>query len=557
MKIKTSAIVYGIRYIRRFGLRTLIIRIIEKKREKDSEYQSFYLETKASLEQLEKQRMEVSHWNKKEKISIVTPLYHTPAIFLRELIESVLESSYENWQLCFADATQDGEENQIENIVKEYQKMDEKLTGKKSRICYKKLSQNYGIAENTNQALAMAEGDYIAFLDHDDIITPDALYEMALAAKCAKKTGKEANMFYSDEDKVNENRTAFFEPHFKPDFNQDLLNSNNYITHFLMVSRELLDQVGGINKEYDGAQDYDFVLRCVEQAKYIYHIPEVLYHWRSHSGSIAGGGENKEYAFEAGRKALLAHYERCGIRAEVGKDDIFGIYHTEYLLQEHPLVSIITDNSEKLKNVVENGLYKEYEYVEKEDVGKANGKYLLFLEEGIEKAKSGWLKKMVEDGAQNEIGVVGAKVMEKTGKQLHAGMILGGKGMIHYVAEKSDINDVGYMGRYVCTQEYSAVSGMCMLVERQCFEAVGGFDDELTGELQYTDLCLKIRGAGYKVMYEPGAKIYIKKSIHQNLSEEQYFSKRWHNVLEQGDMYYNKNLEIEDGLYVLKKEPRN
>ena len=255
MKIKTSAIVYGIRYIRRFGLRTLIIRIIEKKREKDSEYQSFYLETKASLEQLEKQRMEVSHWNKKEKISIVTPLYHTPAIFLRELIESVLESSYENWQLCFADATQDGEENQIENIVKEYQKMDEKLTGKKSRICYKKLSQNYGIAENTNQALAMAEGDYIAFLDHDDIITPDALYEMALAAKCAKKTGKEANMFYSDEDKVNENRTAFFEPHFKPDFNQDLLNSNNYITHFLMVSRELLDQVGGRNKEYDGAQD--------------------------------------------------------------------------------------------------------------------------------------------------------------------------------------------------------------------------------------------------------------------------------------------------------------
>jgi len=275
MKIKTSAIVYGIRYIRRFGLRTLIIRIIEKKREKDSEYQSFYLETKASLEQLEKQRMEVSHWNKKEKISIVTPLYHTPAIFLRELIESVLESSYENWQLCFADATQDGEENQIENIVKEYQKMDEKLTGKKSRICYKKLSQNYGIAENTNQALAMAEGDYIAFLDHDDIITPDALYEMALAAKCAKKTGKEANMFYSDEDKVNENRTAFFEPHFKPDFNQDLLNSNNYITHFLMVSRELLDQVGGINKEYDGAQDYDFILRCTELADNVIHIPKV------------------------------------------------------------------------------------------------------------------------------------------------------------------------------------------------------------------------------------------------------------------------------------------
>ena len=330
MKIKTSAIVYGIRYIRRFGLRTLIIRIIEKKREKDSEYQSFYLETKASLEQLENQRMEVSHWNKKEKISIVTPLYHTPAIFLRELIESVLESSYENWQLCFADATQDGEENQIENIVKEYQKMDEKLTGKKSRICYKKLSQNYGIAENTNQALAMAEGDYIAFLDHDDIITPDALYEMALAAKCAKKTGKEASMFYSDEDKVNENRTAFFEPHFKPDFNQDLLNSNNYITHFLMVSRELLDQVGGMNKEYDGAQDYDFILRCTELADNVIHIPKVLYHWRVHERSTAAGAGSKDYAIDAGKCAIESHLQRMGENGKVVVTPYFGFYRIEY-----------------------------------------------------------------------------------------------------------------------------------------------------------------------------------------------------------------------------------
>lgn len=474
--------------------------------------------------------------------SIVIPLFRTPEKFLDELIDSIQKQTYDNWELILSDGSGN---NGLEECLKKYE------TDKRIKVL--KNEKALDISENTNRALKLVKGEYIVFADHDDLLPPHALYQ------CAKAIyeNESPDLIYSDEDKLSMNGTRYFQPHFKPDFNLELLRSMNYFCHLVVVKKELQQAVGMLNPEYNGAQDYDFVLRCVEQAKYIYHIPEVLYHWRSHSGSIAEGGENKEYAFEAGRKALLAHYERCGIRAEVGKDDIFGIYHTEYLLQEHPLVSIITDNSEELKNVVENGLYKEYEYVEKENIGKANGKYLLFLEEGIEKAKSGWLKKMVEDGVQNEIGVVGAKVMEKTGKQLHAGMILGGKGMIHYVAEKSDINDVGYMGRYVCTQEYSAVSGMCMLVERQCFEAVGGFDDELTGELQYTDLCLKIRGAGYKVMYEPGAKIYIKKSIHQNLSEEQYFSKRWHNVLEQGDMYYNKNLEIEDGLYVLKKEPRN
>ena len=462
--------------------------------------------------------------------------------FLDELVDSIQKQTYDNWELILSDGSGN---NGLEECLKKYE------TDKRIKVL--KNEKALDISENTNRALELVKGEYIVFADHDDLLPPHALYQ------CAKVIYEKESpdLIYSDEDKLSMNGTRYFQPHFKPDFNLELLRSMNYFCHLVVVKKELQQAVGMLNPEYNGAQDYDFVLRCVEQAKYIYHIPEVLYHWRSHSGSIAGGGENKEYAFEAGRKALLAHYERCGIRAEVGKDDIFGIYHTEYLLQEHPLVSIITDNSEELKNVVENGLYKEYEYVEKENVGKANGKYLLFLEEGIEKAKSGWLKKMVEDGAQNEIGVVGAKVMEKTGKQLHAGMVLGGKGMIHYVAEKSDINDVGYMGRYVCTQEYSAVSGMCMLVERQCFEAVGGFDDELTGELRYTDLCLKIRGAGYKVMYEPGAMIYIKKSIHLNLSEKQYFSKRWHNVLEQGDMYYNKNLEIEDGLYVLKKEPRN
>lgn len=480
MKIKTSAIVYGIRYIRRFGLRTLIIRIIEKKREKDSEYQSFYLETKASLEQLEKQRMEVSHWNKKEKISIVTPLYHTPAIFLRELIESVLESSYENWQLCFADATQDGEENQIENIVKEYQKMDEKLTGKKSRICYKKLSQNYGIAENTNQALAMAEGDYIAFLDHDDIITPDALYEMALASKCAKKTGKEANMFYSDEDKVNENRTAFFEPHFKPDFNQDLLNSNNYITHFLMVSRELLDQVGGINKEYDGAQDYDFILRCTELADNVIHIPKVLYHWRVHERSTAAGAGSKDYAIDAGKRAIESHLQRMGENGKVVVTPYFGFYRIEY--------GINTENKT-------------------ED-------YVLFADQSLKPLNADWKQILYADCSRKKIGVVGGKIYDRHHRIYEAAFFEKGDWTGTACGENvfSGLREGygGYMHRANIQMDCDRVSEKCMLVKKEVLEQIEDYEQQIrTPEFSYI-VCQKAKEMGYRIMYEPEVKMIFK-----------------------------------------------
>jgi len=295
--------------------------------------------------------------------SIVIPLFRTPEKFLDELIDSIQKQTYDNWELILSDGSGN---NGLEECLKKYES--------DKRIKVLKSEKVLNISENTNRALELVKGEYIVFADHDDLLPPHALYQ------CAKAIyeNESLDLIYSDEDKLSMNGTRYFQPHFKPDFNLELLRSMNYFCHLVVVKKELQQAVGMLNPEYNGAQDYDFVLRCVEQAKYIYHIPEVLYHWRSHSGSIAGGGENKEYAFEAGRKALLAHYERCGIRAEVGKDDIFGIYHTEYLLQEHPLVSIITDNSEKLKNVVENGLYKEYEYVEKENVGKANGKYLLF-----------------------------------------------------------------------------------------------------------------------------------------------------------------------------------
>ena len=608
MKIKTSAIVYGIRYIRRFGLRTLIIRIIEKKREKDSEYQSFYLETKASLEQLEKQRMEVSHWNKKEKISIVTPLYHTPAIFLRELIESVLESSYENWQLCFADATQDGEENQIENIVKEYQKMDEKLTGKKSRICYKKLSQNYGIAENTNQALAMAEGDYIAFLDHDDIITPDALYEMALAAKCAKKTGKEANMFYSDEDKVTTDLSEHFQPHFKPDFNIDLLRSNNYITHFFVVRTNLIRQVGGFRREYDGAQDYDFIFRCTEAAKHICHIPEVLYHWRTHQASTADNPASMMYAFDAGKRAIEAHLKRQGVEGTVSHTKDLGFYQVEYPVQGNPLVSILIPNKDQkdtlkqcLDSVFSKTAYANYEVIiiennsqEKEtweyyeelkqrdnvkivtwesgfnysainNFGEksSSGEYLLFLNNDVEVINPHWMEELLGNCQRKEVGIVGAKLYYPDDTIQHAGTIIGIGGIAGHAFLNMPRLRSGYLHKASLQMDLSAVTAACMMMKRSVFESLGGFEEKLAVAFNDVDLCLRCVKAGYLVVYNPKVELYHYESksrgsedseekVRRFQQEIEFMRTRWIDLLKQGDPYYNKNLTLSKWNYSLR-----
>ena len=311
-KMTSSTLKYGINYIKQFGLKTLGVRIIEKKRERKFDYQGFYEQNRVSDGQLEEQRMESMKWEKRPLVSIITPLYHTPEKFLRELIESVMASSYDNWQLCLVDATSVEEERKkIYQIVSEYQQKDNR-DGGKQKILYEKLRENYGIAENTNRALFMAKGDYIAFLDHDDTITPDALYEMMTMEQKMGIDSTRAVMFYSDEDKMNEEKTCYYEPHFKPDYNPDLLCANNYITHFLMVSRVLLEEVGGIQGEFNGAQDYDFILRCTEKAEKVVHIPKVLYHWRVHNASTSGGGGSKDYALQAGRRAIEQHLQRIG-----------------------------------------------------------------------------------------------------------------------------------------------------------------------------------------------------------------------------------------------------
>ena len=305
-------------FLKENGLKALILKSKHKIQgiDDDYDYAEWWNLTKPSEEELEAQKKETFEYM--PKFSIVIPVYKTPEKFLKEMLDSIVEQTYANWELCIADGSPAGES--VENVLKKYAEKD-------SRIRYKVLGENLGISGNTNAALEMAEGDFVVLADHDDRLTPNALFE------CAKKLNenRSCDVLYSDEDKLDMDGDELFDPHFKPDFNPDLLTSVNYICHLFVVKKELLDKIGGFRAEYDGAQDYDFIFRCTENAEQICHIPKVLYHWRCHPNSTASNPESKLYAFTAGSRAIMDHYKRVGIEAEkVEKGVDYGIYHTTF-----------------------------------------------------------------------------------------------------------------------------------------------------------------------------------------------------------------------------------
>jgi len=288
----------GLRYIRQYGPAQLYIKIKERRDRNRAEagYDRWLRNQLPDGAEDAKQR--AAAFEAMPCISVLVPAYETPEPFLRQMIESVLSQSYSHLELCIADGSPgDG----VQKIVESYGEKD-------SRIRYQRLSENRGISENTNEALAMATGEYIGLLDHDDLLLPGALFEVV---KALNEAGG-ADAVYTDEDKVNMDLTHHFQPHFKPDFNLEYLRSNNYICHFFVVKRELACQVGGFQREFDGAQDHDFIFRCTEQAGKVLHIPKVLYSWRCHEASTASNPESKRYAYEAGKRAVAAHLKRMG-----------------------------------------------------------------------------------------------------------------------------------------------------------------------------------------------------------------------------------------------------
>ena len=331
-KLSPYTIRKGFRYMKHYGPKEFWIRLHERFEPEEVPYGLWYrayIPTEETLETQRKQKFDYS-----PLISIAVPAYQTPVEFLRQMIESLIVQTYSNWELCIVNASPDNEE--MQKVLAEYSAGD-------SRVRFCNLKENLGIAENTNRAFAMAKGEFVGLLDHDDLLAPNALYEIVKILQ----DHPQADALYTDEDKVTTELDEHFQPHLKPDFNLDLLRSNNYICHFFVVRKSIVEKAGGFRKEFDGAQDYDFIFRCTENAGEVLHVPEILYHWRTHKASTADNPASKMYAFEAGKRAIEAHLERTGTKGEVSHTQDLGFYRVKYPVQGKPLVSVIIPNKDE------------------------------------------------------------------------------------------------------------------------------------------------------------------------------------------------------------------
>ena len=579
------------------GLRALVLKSRHKLAglDNDYDYGEWYDLTKPTEEELENQRN--THFAYEPLLSVVIPAYKTPERYLREMLDSILAQTYTNWEVCIADGSPRGQS--LERILQRYAEKD-------SRIRFQILGGNRGIAGNTNAALEMARGDYVILADHDDTLPSHAFYEVAKAVN----EHPDCDVIYSDEDKLDMDGKALFDPHFKPDFNGDLLTSVNYICHLFIVKKELLKQVGGFRQEFDGAQDYDFIFRCTEAAMGIHHIPKVLYHWRCHQDSTASNPESKMYAFEAGSRAIMAHYERMGIRAEkVEKGVDYGIYHTTFRIQGEPLISVIIPNKDHrddldvcVRSLLERSSYRNLEFIVVENnstepatfayyekmqaehpnfhvvtwekgfnysainnfgASFAKGEYLLLLNNDTELIEPDSIKEMLGFCQREDVGIAGARLLYGDDTIQHAGVVIGFGGIAGHTFIGLHKAENSYFHRAMCAQDYSAVTAACLMTKKSVFEAVGGLSEELAVAFNDIDYCMKVRALGKLVVYAPYACLYHYESKSRGLEdtpqkverfnrEVAIFIKKWPDIIREGDPYYNPNLTLRKSNFALR-----
>ncbi len=567
------------------------------------------------------------------KFSILVPLYNTPREFLTAMLDSVVAQTYKNWELCLADGSDiggsigsdiggsigsdiggsigsGGNHSYVGEICREYQKADREKNGGQGRIIYQKLEKNEGISGNTNRCLALATGEYIGLFDHDDILHPSVLYEYA---KAINEQG--ADYIYCDETTFKNNDiNKMLTMHFKPDYAVDNLRANNYICHFSVFHRHLLDGSELFRTKYDGSQDHDMILRLTDKAKKVVHVPKLMYYWRSHAGSVASGIQAKTYAVDAAKGAVADHLRKHGythfkITSTRAFETIFKI---SYQIIGNPKISIVIANKDHepdlrrcISSIMEKSTYDNYEiiivennsetpeikkYYEelKEDerikivtyegsfnysavnnlgVKAAEGEYILLLNNDTQVITVNWMEELLMYAQREDVGAVGAKLYYGDKTIQHAGVVLGlgahrTAGHSHYMQHRENL---GYMGRLCYAQNVSAVTGACLLVSKELFEKAGGLDESFAISLNDVDFCIKLREMGYLNVFTPFAELYHYESVSRGLDdqgekaaryneESARFREKWKEVLEKGDPYYNPNFSLDRSDFSLKVE---
>lgn len=535
------------------------------------------------------------------KISILVPLWNNQREFQIQMLDSVMNQTYGNWELCLADGS-DGEHGYMGEICKEYAARAD------GRIVYKKLEKNAGISGNTNECLKLATGEYIGLLDQDDILHPSVLYEYV---KVINEQG--ADYIYCDETTFKNNDiNKMLTMHFKPDYAVDNLRANNYICHFSVFHRHLLDGDELFRSKYDGSQDHDMILRLTDRAENIVHVPKLMYYWRSHAGSVASGIEAKTYAIDAAKGAVAEHLRNHGfghfrITSTRAFETIFKI---SYQIAGSPKISIVIANKDHesdlrrcITSILEKSTYDNYEIIVVENnsetpeiweyyeklrgdgrvkvvtyegnfnysavnnlgVREAEGEYILLLNNDTQVITVNWMEELLMYAQREDVGAVGAKLYYGDKTIQHAGVVLAlgahrTAGHSHYGQHRENL---GYMGRLCYAQNVSAVTGACLMVAKELYWKVGGLDESFAVSLNDVDFCIKLREAGYLNVFTPFAELYHFESVSRGLDDqgekaERYeeesarFRAKWKAVLEKGDPYYNVNFSLDRSDFSLK-----
>ena len=551
----------------------------------DPRYPEWFQINKCPTEKLRLQKkvQPVSH---DPLFSIIVPLYKTPKPFFSDMLGSVLNQTYNKWELILVNASP--EDSTLSSLASESEASD-------PRIKLITLTENKGISENTNAGIEACTGDFICFFDHDDILEPDLLFEY----KKAISKNPNTDLLYCDEDKLMPNG-KLSQPFFKPDFSIDLLRNNNYVCHMLSIRKSLYGQLEPNTKEFDGAQDHNLVLQASEKARHIQHVPKVLYHWRISDNSTAANANSKPYATEAGLRAVRNHLERVGLKATVKQSRRPFTYAIRYAVPDNkPLVSIIIPTKDHvdllsrcIDSIIEKSTYTSYEIVLVENnstdpatfdyykevetkhpgivrtvfwtaefnfsklmnfgAEHAKGDFFLLLNNDTEVISPDWIETMLGIVARPEVGIVGVRLYYPDNTIQHAGLCVTG-GVAGHLGRNLPKGDWGYFALHDSEQNLSAVTAACMLTKREVFEKTGGWTEELSVAFNDVDFCLKTRDKGFLIVYTPEVELYHHESVSRGQEdnvekrirfhkEVAYMNYRWAKYYVEGDPYINPNI---------------